>query len=266
MKHSARLSFLPFVSFLLLIMPLLAGAQEVNGHLQWAQRVELATPVKGVIKKVKVENGSLVKRGELLLQLDQRGFQARVDGLLAKGAKLKALQDEAGRERDRALELYDRTVLSEHDLQVAKIAFITANADTRLLQAELQQARLDLEYSSLRAPFDARVLARFAEVGQTVVAELKPMVLIVLADARRMRAVAWLAAEQLGDLHPGDEAGVVLPQGRVAARIVSIGYEPRDAAAKGKTQGESHRYALTLEFDSADKVLRAGMPVKIILP
>lgn len=237
-----------------------SAATAIDAELIWAQQVRLGTPVKGVIERIEVEAGQQVAAGQLLLQLDQRPFLTRIQARRAQLRKLAAVRAEARREWERAQELYDRTVLSDHELQVAKDAWIGADADYRQAQADLKSAQLELEYSSLKAPFAARVLRRDAEVGETVVPELQPAVLLVLADSTRMRARARIGAQQLAGLKIGT-AVKVTSQGRTfAAHIASLSLEPQRTAA------QAPRYLLEAEFPAADARLLAGQAAEIILP
>ena len=123
----------------------------------------------------------------MLLRLDSRGFQAAVDGAEARLDRARPTLQEARREVERAQELYDLGVLSDHELQLTRIALSQADAEYRLGEAGLTQARLDLEYSALRAPFDGLVLETHVAAGETVVTRtprnLRPGVKVVSAAA-----------------------------------------------------------------------------------
>ncbi|MGD8926538.1 MAG: biotin/lipoyl-binding protein, partial [Thioalkalispiraceae bacterium] len=95
-------------------------AQEYDATLHWYQKTELGTVVSGIVKNVYVNVGDIVKKGDKLLQLDDSVSKAHVVEYRAKLQSAEEELKEAERERDRALELYDRTVLSQHELQVAK--------------------------------------------------------------------------------------------------------------------------------------------------
>ncbi|MDE2089288.1 MAG: efflux RND transporter periplasmic adaptor subunit, partial [Gammaproteobacteria bacterium] len=156
----------------LMMCALPVWAAELAATLHWYRRVELGTPVSGVIAAVPVRPGDRVKRGQPLVRLDARAFQAEVD---KAGAVLyQRTQDraEAKRALDRAQTLYAQTVLSTHELDLAKLGFATAAARYREARANLALARLDLEHSVVRAPYDGVVLSRAAQVGQTVVSRL----------------------------------------------------------------------------------------------
>ena len=254
---------LQFTSFLLvycvITVPVLA--LEFDAELDWARQVELGTPVRGVVQQVLAKPGQRVRQGEVLLQLDQRGFKSQVNGLKAQLEHLKAELAEARRERDRALELYDRTVLSDHELQVAKNNYIAAKAKYRKGQADLTQAELDLEFSSLRAPFDAIIIARQAEVGQVVVPDLKPIILFVAVDANHMHAKARLTSKQLTKVAIDQEAVVKIDNDSFNGHVINIRRDP----ATGNQSGNKY-FLLKVEFPMKNQKLYAGQTAVIILP
>jgi RND family efflux transporter MFP subunit len=236
-------------------------ALELKAELDWAKRVEMGTPVKGVVQQIMVQPGQRVAEKEILLKLDQRGFESRVTGLKAQVAHYKAELLEAEREQERAMELYDRTVLSEHELQVAKNNLIAARARYKMELAELVQAELDLEYSSLRAPYDAVVVSRLVEVGQTVVPDLQPAILFVLADAGHMLARGHVAASEISQITIGKKAEVQIDGQAYQGRVINFGLEP-----DWETKGSDKTYFVILEFPIPGRPSYVGQSVTIKLP
>lgn len=236
-------------------------ALEVTAELDWARRVELSTPVKGVIEAIMVQPGQRVTEKEILLQLDQRGFKSQVEGLRAQVASFKAQLAEARREQERAKELYERTVLSDHELQVAKNSLIAADANYKKAQADLVQAELDLEYSSIHAPYDAVVVSRLAEVGQTVIPDLQPVTLFVLADAHRMLARGRVNASEIKQVSIGKVAFVKINNSEYEGRIINFGLE---STMEAKTTDRP--YLVTIEFPLESQAGLVGQTVTIKLP
>ncbi len=231
-------------------------AEGLDARLQWAQRVALGTPVSGVIERVDAVPGQRVKRGQVLLALDARPLQARVTGLDAELVGRQHDLDEARRELERTQELYERTLLADHDLALAKIALAGAEATLKTTEARLTQARWELEYSRIRAPFAAWVLQRQAEPGQTVVSTLQAEPLLVVARAGVMLARAMIDADRLSSLKPGQKVDVKVAGRTHAGRVQAIGLEP---------DGDG-KYPLDVQFDSGERLLRAGLPARIELP
>jgi len=244
---------------LCLLVAGVARAASYDGVLHWSKRVELGVPVSGVVKAVYADVGMKVKKGDKLLELDDTVFKASVMQAKSELKNQEEQYKEATREEDRAQNLYDRTVLSDHELQVAKNNKVKAAAQLEHARATLIRARQALKYSSLRAPFNALVLERHAQVGKVIAAKLKPETLFVVADADQMLARLSVSEEQLAQVKIGQQAVVHLGDRQYPGVIKAIGFEP----IQGKT--DASRYPVDVEFDLKGQVLRAGMHVKVEL-
>lgn len=236
-----------------------ALAEELPAELDWSRRVTLGTPVSGVIVQVTAKAAQSVKKGELLARLDDRGLQAQVRRNEADVARLKLSKEEAQREFERAQALYERTVISERDRQLAQIALSVANAEYQAALAGLTQAQIDLEYSRIIAPFDGIVLIRHVEPGQTVANNLSITPLITLADNHSMLAKAWVDATRIASLSPGQALEVHVADTHYSGHIDHLGLE-------AQTGEQGPRYALWVRFSGAGTRLRAGQRASISLP
>lgn len=239
----------------LLALTVAAEAGEEGATLHWARKVAMGTPVSGVIAEVAVQAGDKVGKGQVLLRLDDRALRAKVTGLEAQKVRATEDRDEAKRELDRTQELYDRTLLADHDLQLAKNHLTAAEATVSVVDAELAQARWELEYSAVRAPFDGWVLKRNAETGQTVVSQLQAEPLVELAEAGTMLARARVFPDALKGLKTGQDIDITVSGKRYAGKLRHLALEP---ASDG-------RYDLDVVFETRD-LLRAGLPAKMNLP
>lgn len=234
---------------------------ELNGHLEWARRVELGTPVSGVVERIPAKVGERVKEGAGLVFLDQRRFNAEVDKAQAEMGRLKRVLAEAEKELGRAKELYDRTLLSNHDLELTNIEYATARAKFSAAKAALVDARLNLEYSAVRAPFAAVVLHISAEKGQSVVSRLEASPLVTLAESGRMIARVLIPEEQVDTLTEGDEATVTVGGRKFSGRVRGVGLEP----ASG-TRPSGYPVDILFNYDPTEIVLRAGRKAEVLLP
>ncbi|MBA1445500.1 MAG: efflux RND transporter periplasmic adaptor subunit [Chromatiales bacterium] len=201
-------------------------AQDLDAQLEWQQRVELGTVVNGVVGRVNVTAGEPVTRGALLVELDQRPLQARLVKAVAQKEAAKQQMDEAKRELDRSLELYDRTLLSDHERQLAEIDAAKADAYLRAAEAELILIKLAREYSRIKSPFNGRVLVVNVQQGQAVVNHLQIMPLVVVVNDREMKAVTAVDSEMAARLRPGQAAKVGVHGEWLPGVIQSVGLEP----------------------------------------
>ncbi len=235
------------------LMNAAALAGEADAVVQWAGRVELSLPVSGVIEQVNVNAGERVAKDQVLLALDATPFTNALRAAEARATRAKIARDEAARDSKQAKELFDRTVLSTVDLENARMKHSRAEAVYQEARAALDQAAYQLKVSAVRAPYDAWVLSRQAQPGQTVSADIKPPTLLVLVSAVEYLAVLRLSPERLGNLKVGQAVEVTVADKKYPGQIRSIGLEP----------GKDH--ALEVAF-SADDALRAGQAARVNLP
>jgi RND family efflux transporter MFP subunit len=240
-------------SFVLCAQIAAAPAAEYPAELDWSQRAVLSTPVSGVVELVDAAAGERVEKGQLLLQLDQRPFESVLRKSRAQLRKHKLLRDEARRELERTRELYERTVISVHDLQVGEIAFAVAESDYASATAAVESATLDLEYCTLQAPFRGVVLDVRVTAGMTVINTQEATPLVTLAQDRPMHAKARITREMRADVASGQAVNVTVNGERFSGSIHQIGLEP---------DSDGH-YTLTVSFDPGDAVLYAGLPASI---
>lgn len=134
-----------------------------------AQTLVLSVPGSGRVAEVMVSPGQQVRAGTLLIQLDARAANALLVQRQAERDGLREQQAEAQRELDRAEELFERTVLSVTDLQLARSAFAKVDAQFRAAEAAALRAEAELEDLRINAPTDGIVKSVLVARGQVVV-------------------------------------------------------------------------------------------------
>ncbi len=240
------------------LFPQALWAADIPATLQWSQRVELSTPVSGVVQAVNVEAGDPVKKGQILLALDSTAYLARVAENQSEIARLNAEAEEAKRNLDRVQGLYERTVVSTTDLDQAKLQVVRSQSMLAEARARLRQNQKALEDTSLRAPFDAVVVLRQAEPGLSVATGLQPQMLLTLARAGEMIARMYLASPQIDNLKVGQTVTVSVAATNYTGKIKTLGVEPIRIK-------EESVYPVDVVFPSKQP-LRAGAPALVKLP
>lgn len=236
------------------------GAVELNGELEWAERVAVSVPVSGRVVQVDVRPGDRVEAGQGLLEFDARIAKARVAEARAAVRRLELQRAEAKREWERAQELFDRTVLSVRELQLAEIGYNAAEADYQAARAALVAAEVELDYLRPTAPFDARVLVVHVAPGQAVVNAQQAQPLVTLADGASMLARATVNAAQAAGLASGGSVSVRVGNRSFEGRIVQVSTEPLG-------QERPALYVVVAEFAVPDGAgLRAGQSATLVLP
>lgn len=241
---------------LLLLCVRATAAETLTAELAWMDRVELGVPVSGVVESVTVRPGQTVDKGALLLQLDRSVFLAEAEAARMAVKALQGNRDEARQELERAEALYEQTVLSDHDLQLARLAFDQAEADYQQARARLVKARFDLDHASLMAPFAARVLERHIMPNEVLIQDRQAKVLLVLARRDVMQARTAVPAARLARLSPGDPVSVRVGDKAYPGRITELGLLPRGG-----------QFPVVVEFAvSGEDALFPGMSADVELP
>lgn len=239
----------------LMMAPSLLLAEEVDAVLHWQRSVPLSTPVSGVVVTVNGKVGERVKKGQVLIQLDERARRAKVDALKAELKRAENNRDESEREYERTQELYDRTLIADHDLEMARIQADGGVAQYQTAKANLVQAQMDLEYSTVIAPFDGWITQRKVEAGQTVVSEMQAEPLMVLVDARQMVARIQVKSGTLSKLSMGHKASVIVGKNNHSGKVNFIGMNP--------VNGTTDQYTVDVEFNVGKQMYRAGQAARV---
>jgi RND family efflux transporter MFP subunit len=214
----------------LVLLALSARAAEHAAVLEWSQRVDLSTPLSGIIASVQALPGQTVAAGVLLAGLDPTPYKAQVAEARAETDRLAEDEADAKRELARAQELYARTVTATTELDAARLKQVRASAALAAAQARLERARWQLAQAEVRAPFPALILERRAEPGMTVTPQCQPPTLFRIARADEMLARARLTPEQASAVRPQMQAEVLVSGKTYRGTVRGVHYIGADPA------------------------------------
>ena len=161
----------------------LVDEDDYNGWLQASQTVGVVARVRGHIQKICFKDGDMVKKGDLLIQLDPRPFQTTRDELLAQAKALDAKWDAAQKNVVRTTELIKAKAIAQSDYEqvVADAAAYKAECDAKLEEAA--RAKLDLEYAAITAPIGGRIGRAMLTEGNLVNAAGSEQVLTSIVNS-----------------------------------------------------------------------------------
>jgi HlyD family secretion protein len=183
--------------------------------------VQVGSQVSGKIATLSADFNSAVTQGQVLAQIDQQPFKARVSQARAslksaKGnlAKANNMAAQRKRERDRMTTLLQQGFVAQSDLDLADTNYRDAIAQVEVAQALVDQAdatlssaELDLGYTTIYSPVNGIVISRNIDVGQTVVASFQTPTLFVIAqDLTRMQVNANVSESDIGGVAEGKPA------------------------------------------------------------
>ena len=177
-----------------------AGGPVITGSIQPERRAELSAEVAAVVMQVARDNGEPVRRGELLMRLDDTAL--RESQASAEEAVRAAGQafDQAERQVQRLRTLQQQGMISTQALEDAEIRRNNAQSDLVAARARVVSARQQVARTLVRAPFDGVVSERKASVGDTVQIGRE---LVKVIDPASMRFEGLVSADRVAELKPG---------------------------------------------------------------
>jgi len=142
--------------------------EEFSGRLQAVNTVDVRPRVSGYVDRVAFTDGARVKKGQLLFQIDPRPFQAEVDRLIAERTRSVSDLELAKANRARAERLISAHAISREEYERQVAAEASAQGALGSIDASLQEARLNREFTEVRAPIDGHVSRAIITAGNLV--------------------------------------------------------------------------------------------------
>lgn len=130
---------------------------EYTGRMEAVETVEIRARVSGHLSKIFFRDGAKVKKGDLLYLIDPRPYQADVDRTAAEVTRLEASLVLAQDDLARAERLIETRAISEQDYDTRSKAVTQAGAALRSAKAAMETAKLNLEFTQIRAPISGRM-------------------------------------------------------------------------------------------------------------
>ena len=198
---------------------------EASGTIKPVNTIEVGTQVSGTVARIYVDYNSVVKKGDLLAELDPSLFQANVDQSQAKLRNAKAAYAKAQstlaykkNNYQRYKNLYEKNYVSRDDVELAQSNYLQAKAEVDAARAEVSAASASLNnnltnlgYSKITSPVDGTVISREVDVGQTVAASFNtPTLFEVAKDLTKMQIETSVSEADIGKIKVGQEADYTL--------------------------------------------------------
>jgi RND family efflux transporter MFP subunit len=173
---------------------------EVVGTVQPQFRTSVSARVIANIVELPVAAGQHVRKGDLLVRLDDRDLRARRQQAQEALRRAEATRDLAQSDYDRDKALFEKAVIPKSEFDQTALRLKTSTADVAGLEQNLHDADVTLGYALIRSPYNGVVIDKLSDVGD-LSAPGKP--LLTLYESGRLWLEAAVPEEQAGDLHMG---------------------------------------------------------------
>ena len=175
-----------------------------TGTIEPVNKVEVGTQVSGIISKIYVDYNSIVKKGQVIAELDKINLESELSSAKANLASSKSELDYQETNYKRIKALHDKGFISDDDFDIADLSYKKAKEAYLVQLQTVQKAQTNLGYATITSPIDGVVLSKDVEEGQTVAASFSTPTLFTIArDLTDMQVVANVDEADIGNVRDG---------------------------------------------------------------
>lgn len=230
---------------------------ELPGRVEALRTAQVRARVNGVVQKRLFTEGSLVKEGQPLFQIDAAPYQAALDSANAQLAKAQANVSQAAAQAERNKPLVEAKAISQQEYLASVAAAKAAEADVAAAKAAVQTARLNLEYASVRAPISGRIGRALVTEG-ALVSAVEATQLALIQQTDKVYVNFTQSANEVQGLRRALASGQLRAAGKdgAAAQVRAVMDDGHESAKAGKLLFTD----LSVDPGSGQVLLRAEMP------
>lgn len=242
---------------------------ELPGRIAATRVSEVRARVTGILQERVFEQGALVKAGDVLYRIDPKLFRVRVAGAQASLQRAKATEANARQQLERQRTLRERNVASDANYDVAAMNLAQAEADVALAEAALEEAKINLDYTEVRAPITGIIGGALVTEGALVTAD-SPANLALIQQIDPVYADFTQSVQEVLALKRAVESGKLSSPALGEARVElffddgSLYPEPgRLLFASASVDSSTGQVTLRAEFPNPKRDLLPGLYVRV---
>ena len=233
-----------------------------TGTIEPIVQVEVGTQVSGIINHIYVDYNSVVKKGEVIAELDKTTLEA---DLASSSATLQSNKTEYEYQEKNFLRikgLHEKKMVSDTDYETAEYQYNKAKSSYEKSQSDITKARQNLEYATIYSPIDGVVIDRAVEEGQTVAASFNTPTLFTIAnDLRQMRVIADVDEADIGGVVEGQQATFTVdafPEDVFKGSVTQVRLQPT-------TESNVVTYEVVVDAPNPDLKLKPGLTANLTI-
>jgi HlyD family secretion protein len=234
-----------------------------SGTIQPDTTVEVKSKASGEILDIMVETGSLVKRGQLMIQVDPRTARNTMAQAEAQLEVAKARLANALSQKKRSDELFASKALTETEYEQAQLDYANARAAVVSAQVDVENARIQLEDTDVRSPISGTVIEKSVERGQVISSPTRDVgggtVLLKMADLNLVQVRTLVDETDIGKIQPGLRSTVTVdayPNRPFEGSVLKI--EPMAVEQQNVTM-----FPVLVRIENREGLLRPGMNAEV---
>ena len=233
-----------------------------TGTIEPVTSVTVGTQVSGIVAKLYVDYNSVVKKGQVIAELDRTNL---ISELNTAKANLSSAQSSASYELanyNRYKTLYDKGLVSADDYESAQLSYRKAKEQVNTASESVRKAQTNLGYATITSPIDGVILSKAVEEGQTVAASFNtPELFVIAQDPTDMRVIADIDEADIGGVKEGQ---------RVSFTVDAFPEDSFDGAVtqvrqQATTESNVVTYEVVISAPNADLKLKPGLTANVTI-
>src|SRR5574344_1786905 len=179
----------------------IANSVTATGTIEPVTSITVGTQVSGIVNKLYVDYNTVVKKGQVIAELDKTNLMSELNTAKANLASAQSALNYQTANFNRYKTLYNKGLVSANDYENALLTYRQAKESVAQSKETLRKAQTNLGYATITSPIDGVVLSKSVEEGQTVAASFSTPTLFTIAkDLTNMQVVADVDEADIGDV------------------------------------------------------------------
>ncbi len=233
-----------------------------TGTIEPVKTVDVGTQVSGIVKRLYVDYNSVVRRGQVIAELDRTNL---LSDLTSAQAHLRTAQIELDYQKKnyaRFAELKQKDLVSLQEYDIALENYRKAQESVRIAQQDVARAKTNLGYATVYSPIDGVVISKSVEEGQTVASSFStPSICRIAKDLTDMQCIAKVDEADIGEVREGQRVTFTVdayPDDVFSGSVKQVRQNP-------VTTNNVVTYEVVISAPNADFKLKPGLTANITI-
>ena len=233
-----------------------------TGTIEPVTSVTVGTQVSGIVSKLFVDYNSVVKKGQVIAELDKTNLMSQLNTAKTQLATAQSQLNYQTANYKRYKTLFEKGLVAADDFDNAKLSYTQAKEQVASAKEEVQRAQTNLGYATITSPIDGVVLSKSVEEGQTVAASFStPELFTIAPDLTNMQVVADVDEADIGDVKEGERVTFTVD----AYPDDTFEGEVKQVRQEATTTNNVVTYEVVISAPNADLKLKPGLTANVTI-
>ena len=233
-----------------------------TGTIEPVTSVTVGTQVSGIVSKLFVDYNSVVKKGQVIAELDKTNLMSQLNTAKTQLATAQSQLNYQTANYKRYKTLFEKGLVAADDFDNAKLSYTQAKEQVASAKEEVQRAQTNLGYATITSPIDGVVLSKSVEEGQTVAASFStPELFTIAQDLTTMQVVADVDEADIGDVKEGERVTFTVD----AYPDDTFEGEVKQVRQEATTTNNVVTYEVVISAPNADLKLKPGLTANVTI-